>query len=158
MPKTILCICSGNYCRSPIAEGLLRREIASHGHASQIVVRSAGTTKYYEGQPPAPLVVQVVKERGGDTNLSASPPFTLLAPNLPGQPGTTTYTDTNAASSGPAVLPRRRGELTGHILASGVTSGHRTNPGQRLTVERSSGHARTSFLPGGGGAVKQDPG
>ena len=35
------------------------------------------------------------------TNLSASPPFTLLAPNLPGQPGTTTYTDTNAASLAP---------------------------------------------------------
>ena len=31
------------------------------------------------------------------TNLSVSPPFTLLAPNLPGQPGTTTFTDTNAA-------------------------------------------------------------
>ena len=35
------------------------------------------------------------------TNLSASPPFTLLAPNLPGQPGTTTYTDTNADSLAP---------------------------------------------------------
>ena len=35
------------------------------------------------------------------TNLSASPPFTLLAPNFPGQPGTTTYTDTNAASLAP---------------------------------------------------------
>jgi hypothetical protein len=33
------------------------------------------------------------------TNLWASPPFTLLAPNLPGQPGTTTYTDTNAATA-----------------------------------------------------------
>ena len=68
MPKTILCICSGNYCRSPMAEGLLRREVARNGHAGQIVVRSAGTTNYYEGQPPAPLVVQVVKERGGDLN------------------------------------------------------------------------------------------
>ena len=35
------------------------------------------------------------------TNLSASPPFTLLAPSLPGQPGTTTYTDPNAASLAP---------------------------------------------------------
>jgi hypothetical protein len=33
------------------------------------------------------------------TNLWASPPFTLLAPNLPGQPGTTSYTDTNAATA-----------------------------------------------------------
>jgi len=35
------------------------------------------------------------------TNLSAIPPFTLLAPNLPGQSGTTSYTDTNAASLAP---------------------------------------------------------
>ena len=34
------------------------------------------------------------------TNLSASPPFTLLSPNLPGQPGTTSYTDTNAVNAG----------------------------------------------------------
>ena len=38
-------------------------------------------------------------ERG--TSLSTSPPFILLAPNLSGQPGTTTYTDTNAASLAP---------------------------------------------------------
>jgi len=35
------------------------------------------------------------------TNLSASPPFSLLAPKLPGQPGTTTHTDTNAATLAP---------------------------------------------------------
>ncbi len=35
------------------------------------------------------------------TNLWTSPTFTLLAPNLPGQPGTTTYTDTNAAPLAP---------------------------------------------------------
>jgi hypothetical protein len=37
----------------------------------------------------------------GSTDLSTSPRFTLLAPNLPGQPGTTTFTDTNAASLAP---------------------------------------------------------
>lgn len=31
------------------------------------------------------------------TDLGANPPFTLLAPNLPGQPGTTSFTDTNSA-------------------------------------------------------------
>ena len=31
------------------------------------------------------------------TNLGAIPPFTLLSPNLPGEPGVTTFTDTNAA-------------------------------------------------------------
>jgi len=35
------------------------------------------------------------------TNLWANPPFTLLVPILPGQPGTTTFTDTNAANLAP---------------------------------------------------------
>jgi hypothetical protein len=35
------------------------------------------------------------------TNLASSPPFSLLVPNLPGQPGTTTFTDTNATGPGP---------------------------------------------------------
>ena len=34
------------------------------------------------------------------TNLSANPPFTLLSTNLPGQLGTTSYTDTNAVTAG----------------------------------------------------------
>jgi hypothetical protein len=33
------------------------------------------------------------------TDLSASPPFTLLAPSLPGQSGTTSFTDTNTAGA-----------------------------------------------------------
>jgi hypothetical protein len=33
------------------------------------------------------------------TNLAATPRFTSLATNLPGQPGTTTYTDTNAVGA-----------------------------------------------------------
>jgi hypothetical protein len=36
-----------------------------------------------------------------NTNLWASPPFTLLSPNLPGLPGTTSYTDTTAAGTSP---------------------------------------------------------
>jgi parallel beta-helix repeat protein len=35
------------------------------------------------------------------TNLAASPPFSLLATNLSGQPGTTSFTDNNAASMSP---------------------------------------------------------
>ena len=34
------------------------------------------------------------------TNLAATPPFLPLATNLPGQPGTTTDTDTNAIGAG----------------------------------------------------------
>jgi hypothetical protein len=35
------------------------------------------------------------------TNLSAKPPFTPLATSLPGQPGTTSFTDTNTVGVGP---------------------------------------------------------
>jgi hypothetical protein len=35
------------------------------------------------------------------TNLSATPCFTPLVTNLPGQAGTTTYTDTNVVGAGP---------------------------------------------------------
>jgi hypothetical protein len=35
------------------------------------------------------------------TNLSAPPRFAPLATNLPGQAGTTTFTDTNAIGAGP---------------------------------------------------------
>jgi hypothetical protein len=35
------------------------------------------------------------------TNLASSPLFTPLGANIPGQPGTTTYTDTNAAGASP---------------------------------------------------------
>ena len=41
------------------------------------------------------------------TNLSASPPFTLLATGIPGQPGTTSFTDTNGA--GPSLRLYRVG-------------------------------------------------
>ena len=37
----------------------------------------------------------------GSTDLSATPSFTLLAPNLSGQAGTTSFTDTNAVGVGP---------------------------------------------------------
>ena len=35
------------------------------------------------------------------TNLAATPPFTTLVTNLPGQPGTTTCTDSNPPVPGP---------------------------------------------------------
>ena len=63
-PATILCLCSGNYCRSPMAEGLLRYHLTQRGYDGAFLVTSAGTTTHYEGQPPDPRVLQVVRERG----------------------------------------------------------------------------------------------
>lgn len=39
----ILVVCTGNICRSPMAEGLLKDRVGKHGLADRVAVRSAGT-------------------------------------------------------------------------------------------------------------------
>jgi hypothetical protein len=60
------------------------------------------------GQPAGTIVTVTWQSVAGvnyflerSTNLGASGPFTPLATNLPGQPGTTAYTDTNGAGAWP---------------------------------------------------------
>jgi protein-tyrosine phosphatase len=62
---TILCLCTGNYCRSPLAEGLLRYHLARHG-GDQFRVISAGTTGHHAGKLAAPAVVRALHERGAN--------------------------------------------------------------------------------------------
>src|SRR6266478_8541371 len=60
--KTILFICTGNVCRSPMAEGILRQAVQGRGNYR---VLSAGLGAM-EGQPPSPYAVQAVRELGID--------------------------------------------------------------------------------------------
>lgn len=46
----ILMVCLGNICRSPIAEGVLRRKIEEHG--LDWTVASAGTNSFHIGEEP----------------------------------------------------------------------------------------------------------
>jgi protein-tyrosine-phosphatase len=64
--KTILFVCSGNYCRSPLAEGLARLRLKQAGYGEAFHVRSAGTLLEYEGQPSAPLIQEVLREIGAE--------------------------------------------------------------------------------------------
>ncbi|MEM1278277.1 MAG: low molecular weight phosphotyrosine protein phosphatase, partial [Pseudomonadota bacterium] len=48
----VLCVCLGNICRSPMAEGALRKLGTEAGLA--IEVDSAGTGAYHIGNPPDP--------------------------------------------------------------------------------------------------------
>jgi glycine hydroxymethyltransferase len=52
--KTILFVCTGNVCRSPMAEGLIRRAVQNRGNYRAL---SAGLGAA-DGQPPSAFAVQ----------------------------------------------------------------------------------------------------
>ena len=60
----ILFVCSGNSCRSPLAEGLLRAKMPSRLQ-DDVEIKSAGTLGI-DGMPAARYSVEIVQERGGD--------------------------------------------------------------------------------------------
>ena len=70
--KNVLFVCTGNICRSPIAEGLFRRLI---GNRKDIEVASAGVHAV-RGQPPSLYAVQVCAEEGTDISGLRSQPLT----------------------------------------------------------------------------------
>jgi len=66
MTMRILLICMGNICRSPTAEGVLRRKLAQAGLADSVEVDSAGTLGYHAGEPPDPRAQKAAAKRGYD--------------------------------------------------------------------------------------------
>jgi glycine hydroxymethyltransferase len=60
--KSILFVCTGNTCRSPMAEGLLRHMLAGR---KDVLVQSAGVGAV-PGQKPSPEAVQILSREGID--------------------------------------------------------------------------------------------
>jgi glycine hydroxymethyltransferase len=70
--KSVLFVCTGNICRSPIAEGIFRQLL---GNRKDIEVASAGVHAV-RGQPPSLYAVQVCEEEGVDISGLRSQPLT----------------------------------------------------------------------------------
>ena len=49
---SVLFVCMGNICRSPTAEGVMRRKVAARGLSQAINIASAGTHAHHIGNPP----------------------------------------------------------------------------------------------------------
>ncbi len=61
----ILYVCTGNICRSPLAEALTRHEALKRGFApGNLEVASAGTHGYHVGDPPDARSVEVARRWG----------------------------------------------------------------------------------------------
>jgi len=62
---TVLMICTGNICRSPMAEGLLRTRLVQEGLADRIQVLSSGTHGI-DGSPASAYAITAVHRMGID--------------------------------------------------------------------------------------------
>ncbi|MEP7070593.1 MAG: low molecular weight protein-tyrosine-phosphatase [Usitatibacter sp.] len=62
----VLVVCTGNICRSPTGEGVLRKLVLEQGLGDRIRVASAGTHDYHVGEPPDPRTVKHASQRGYD--------------------------------------------------------------------------------------------
>jgi protein-tyrosine phosphatase len=63
---SVLFVCTGNICRSPTGEGVMRHLAAKRGLADRVVARSAGTHDYHVGEGPDPRTLQHAHRRGYD--------------------------------------------------------------------------------------------
>ncbi len=64
---SVLFVCMGNICRSPVAQGVFENAARREGLADEITVDSAGTHGFYHaGEPPDPRAQESVLARGID--------------------------------------------------------------------------------------------
>ena|SRR5688500_16212080 len=64
MKKSVLFVCLGNICRSPLAEAAFRREAERLG--LDVEIDSAGTGDWHIGYPPDPRAAAVAARNGVD--------------------------------------------------------------------------------------------
>ncbi|MGB5964423.1 MAG: low molecular weight protein-tyrosine-phosphatase [Sulfurimonadaceae bacterium] len=64
VPKSILFVCLGNICRSPLAEGIAKQIANRRG--LDIEIDSCGTGTWHVGEAPCDDAIRVAKENGLD--------------------------------------------------------------------------------------------
>jgi low molecular weight protein-tyrosine phosphatase len=65
-------VCSGNICRSPMADKMFARQLSERGLADVVRVSSAGTGSWHVGDPAHERAVHVLEQHGYPTSHRAS--------------------------------------------------------------------------------------
>ena len=65
-PYRVTVVCTGNICRSPMGEFVLRERFEEAGLGDQVVVDSAGTHSWEVGNPADPRTLAVLARNGHD--------------------------------------------------------------------------------------------
>ncbi|MFH9012914.1 low molecular weight protein-tyrosine-phosphatase [Streptomyces sp. NPDC017943] len=71
MTYRVCFVCTGNICRSPMAEIVFRARVAEAGLEGEVVVDSAGTGGWHEGDAADPRTAAVLAENGYATGHTA---------------------------------------------------------------------------------------
>lgn len=71
MTYRVCFVCTGNICRSPMAESVFRARVAGAGLDDLVEADSAGTGGWHEGDPADPRTVSVLEEHGYDSGHTA---------------------------------------------------------------------------------------
>ncbi|RPF34797.1 low molecular weight protein-tyrosine-phosphatase [Streptomyces sp. TLI_185] len=71
MSYRVCFVCTGNICRSPMAESVFRARIAEEGLDGLVEVDSAGTGGWHEGDGADPRTVSVLEGSGYDSSHTA---------------------------------------------------------------------------------------
>lgn len=72
----ILMVCLGNICRSPMAEGVLKKELIENNLDQKVKIDSAGTISLNQGEHPDNRAIQTAKKNGVDISKFIARPFT----------------------------------------------------------------------------------
>ncbi|MFF4270584.1 low molecular weight protein-tyrosine-phosphatase [Streptomyces sp. NPDC001536] len=67
MTYRVCFVCTGNICRSPMAESVFRARVEEAGLGGTVEVDSAGTGGWHEGDDADPRTVSVLEEHGYDS-------------------------------------------------------------------------------------------